>query len=206
MWSWLGFFVGAAVGWIAGWLFEMFFGRRREMAVLREKEALRVRLDQAQAQIKTMEGKQAEPETSLQVPSAGSAVGQPIPVPTDVVADFAMPAFALPGSDLMDPRALSAELPIAAPIQPDDLVKIEGIGPKIAQVLKDSGVLTFAQLAAVSPEHLSSVLREAGPRFRLADPASWPDQARLAANGAWEELQALQKTLIAGRKAPPAGP
>lgn len=36
-----------------------------------------------------------------------------------------------------------------APVVPDDLVIIEGIGPKIAALLKSNGIATFAQLADV---------------------------------------------------------
>ena len=40
---------------------------------------------------------------------------------------------------------------------------------------------------------------EAGPRYRIANPSSWPEQARLAAEEKWDELQALQDGLTAGR-------
>ena len=85
---------------------------------------------------------------------------------------------------------------------PDDLKRIEGIGPKLSSVLQEAGIMTFAQLAAASPDELEQVLRAADPRLlRLADPASWPEQAALAATGEWEALEALQGTLKRGRRA-----
>jgi len=92
-----------------------------------------------------------------------------------------------------------AELPTIAPQQPDDLKRIEGIGPKIARLLNDNGILTFAQLANTSSEYLQVILQAGGPNFQLADPTTWPQQARLAADEAWDELQAIQDQLTGGR-------
>ena len=63
----------------------------------------------------------------------------------------------------------------------------------------DNGIFTFAQLAATSTNRLWEILREAGPNFQLADPTTWPEQARLAAVGAWDELKTLQDRLDGGR-------
>jgi predicted flap endonuclease-1-like 5' DNA nuclease len=79
----------------------------------------------------------------------------------------------------------------------DDLEIIEGIGPKIASVLKQAGVTSFAQLAAMNPDKINEILRAAN--LRLADPTSWPEQARLAANGDMTALQSLQDRLKGGR-------
>jgi predicted flap endonuclease-1-like 5' DNA nuclease len=119
--------------------------------------------------------------------------------------DVEAPEVKLPSADMAaGVRAAGAgldlELGQSAPSQPDDLRIIEGIGPKIAQILNDNGILTFAQLAATSVERLKAILEHAGPRFRLADPTTWPNQARLAAEGAWDELKALQTELNGGRR------
>jgi predicted flap endonuclease-1-like 5' DNA nuclease len=87
-----------------------------------------------------------------------------------------------------------------APIAPaDDLRKIEGIGPKIAEVLQAAGLDHFDQLAATPVSRLQEILRLAGSRYRLADPASWPEQAALAAAGNWTALAELQGRLKGGR-------
>jgi len=89
----------------------------------------------------------------------------------------------------------------AQPAQEDDLKRIEGIGPKIAGVLKEAGIRTFGQLAAADAESIEDVLRTADPNLpRLADPASWPEQAGLAAEGRWEDLERLQADLKGGRR------
>lgn len=91
----------------------------------------------------------------------------------------------------------SLEEPGTAAAEPDDLAVVEGIGPKISRLLQDSGIRTFRQLAESPVERLQQILDQA--RLRLADPGTWPEQARLAAAGDWEALSALQGRLKGGR-------
>lgn len=81
----------------------------------------------------------------------------------------------------------------------DDLKKIEGIGPKIAEIFNDAGINTFSELAGTSVEKLNELLAEAGPRFMSHNPTTWPQQAQLAADGKWDEFDELQKSLDGGR-------
>lgn len=80
----------------------------------------------------------------------------------------------------------------------DDLKKIEGIGPKISDLLNAAGITTFAQLGKASSAKLADVLEKAGPRFRLAKPDTWKEQAKLAAAGKTAELKKLQDELKGG--------
>jgi predicted flap endonuclease-1-like 5' DNA nuclease len=93
-------------------------------------------------------------------------------------------------------EAVVAEHP--APPEPDDLTVIEGIGPKISSIFQAAGITTFAQLAETSVERLQAILDEAD--IRLGDPATWPEQAGLAAAGEWEKLEALQEELQGGHR------
>ena len=88
--------------------------------------------------------------------------------------------------------------PAAPPSTPDDLVIIEGIGPKISSLLQANGIATFAQLASTQTSELQQILLKEG--LRLADPTTWPEQARLAAAGDWDGLNALQARLKGGRQ------
>jgi predicted flap endonuclease-1-like 5' DNA nuclease len=89
----------------------------------------------------------------------------------------------------------------APPSEPDDLRRIEGIGPKIAAILQQAGIHTFSQLADAAPGLLRQILEASDPRLaRLADPTTWSEQARFAANGDWEALAALQSQLKGGRR------
>ncbi|MFK8164764.1 MAG: helix-hairpin-helix domain-containing protein [Lewinella sp.] len=82
---------------------------------------------------------------------------------------------------------------------PNDLKVVEGIGPKIEGLLKADGISTWAELAAVEVSRIQGVLDAAGPRYKLAVPRTWPQQAGLAAEGKWAELKALQDELQAGK-------
>ena len=80
----------------------------------------------------------------------------------------------------------------------DDLIIIEGIGPKIKELLHAAGITTFAQLANAPIPQVQDVLDAAGPNFRLANPASWAKQSDLCARGDWAALRKLQDELNAG--------
>lgn len=82
----------------------------------------------------------------------------------------------------------------------DDLKVVEGIGPKIEALLKSKGIATFSRLASTSEESILKILHDAGPRFYMHDPATWREQATLAHNGRWEELEELQNRLSGGRE------
>lgn len=80
----------------------------------------------------------------------------------------------------------------------DDLKKIEGIGPKIEQLCNGIGVYTFHQLANTAVDALQKMLDDAGPRYRISNPSTWPKQAEMAANGEWEKLKEYQDFLDGG--------
>ncbi|MCH2224826.1 MAG: 50S ribosomal protein L17 [Crocinitomicaceae bacterium] len=78
----------------------------------------------------------------------------------------------------------------------DDLKKIEGIGPKIAETLVEAGIVSFADLAASTPEKISEII--AGVRGNHVTD-TWPKQAGLAAEGKWDELKKWQDELDGGK-------
>jgi large subunit ribosomal protein L21 len=79
----------------------------------------------------------------------------------------------------------------------DDLKKVEGIGPKIAETLTAAGIATFADLAKSTPAAISEII--AGVRGNHVTD-TWPAQAKLAADGKWDELKAWQDELDGGKK------
>ena len=83
--------------------------------------------------------------------------------------------------------------------EPDDLKKIEGIGPKMARALNDAGIFTFAQLADANEEQLTQAVEDAGMRFAPSLP-TWAEQAGYADKGDWDGLQTLQDSLKGGRR------
>lgn len=82
----------------------------------------------------------------------------------------------------------------------DDLTAVEGIGPKTAQLLKDKGIETWQALSETAVDTIQGILNEAGSRFKLSDPGTWPKQAGMAARSEWDELQAYQDFLDGGKE------
>jgi large subunit ribosomal protein L21 len=97
-------------------------------------------------------------------------------------------------------KEVKAKAPVkkTAKAKADDLTKVEGIGPKIAGIFTDAGIDTFAKLAATKVEKLQEVLKEAGPRYASKNPGSWPKQAKMAADGKWDELKEWQDNTKGG--------
>lgn len=60
----------------------------------------------------------------------------------------------------------------------NDLTRINGVGPKVAGLLNESGIHTFAQLSQTDVTTLQAILEKAGARYRLIDPTTWPEQAK----------------------------
>ncbi|MEE9445056.1 MAG: helix-hairpin-helix domain-containing protein [Cocleimonas sp.] len=79
----------------------------------------------------------------------------------------------------------------------DDLKKIEGIGPKIADTLNGAGVTTFAKLAGMDRDAIKVIL-DTVSTLKSKEPKTWPQQAQLAADGKWDELKVLQDELMGG--------
>lgn len=82
-------------------------------------------------------------------------------------------------------------------VKADDLKKIEGIGPKIAETLIAAGIVTYADLAKAKPASISEIIADVRGNHV---PDTWPQQAKLAADGKWDELKELQDNLDGGVK------
>jgi len=83
--------------------------------------------------------------------------------------------------------------------KPDDLKKIEGVGPKISELLAGGGLDTFQKVSEATPDAIREILLTGGSRYKMHDPTTWPDQAKLAAEGKWDELKEWQDKLDGGK-------
>jgi small subunit ribosomal protein S2 len=86
----------------------------------------------------------------------------------------------------------------AAKTKADDLTKVEGIGPKAAEALVAGGIASYADLAKAKPKAIKTMLTDASPRLAHLEPASWPKQAKMAADGKWDELKEWQDNTKGG--------
>ena len=84
-------------------------------------------------------------------------------------------------------------------ISKDDLKKIEGVGPKIEALLNDAGINTWRKLSETKKQEIQKILDAAGKRYSIHDPSTWPKQAKMAADGKWDELKKWQDELDGGK-------
>jgi hypothetical protein len=81
----------------------------------------------------------------------------------------------------------------------DDLKIVEGIGPKIEELLHAGGITTWAALASTEITRIQEILSKAGDRFKMHDPSTWAEQAGLARDNKWTELKKYQDFLVGGK-------
>jgi predicted flap endonuclease-1-like 5' DNA nuclease len=104
------------------------------------------------------------------------------------------------------PDLVEGERHLGQPVRFNDFTTVQGIGPAIAQLLIGRGLTTWWSLAHADIELLRSMLSEAGPKYQVHDPTSWPQQARLLANGQWEKFRTLRDALRAAPLPAPSAP
>jgi predicted flap endonuclease-1-like 5' DNA nuclease len=81
----------------------------------------------------------------------------------------------------------------------DDLLIIEGIGPKSKEALYKGGITTFEQIANLSPDDLYRIVKIEGGVNLVNDTKTWPKQARLLADGKVKEFEEYVKYLVNSR-------
>jgi len=84
-------------------------------------------------------------------------------------------------------------------LKPTDLKIIEGVGPKIEDILNKEGYKNWSDIANSKVEDLKNIMHDAGPRYRIHNPATWNQQAKMAIKGDWQNLIDLQKILSSKR-------
>jgi len=171
IWCWLlPFLIGVLVGWLLNWL-------------------LRRLMHKDQPGASTYANTVSRPTPAPVAPAPAAAA--PSVVAPVVAAAAAVPALI----DLAGARAAGFTMKGT-----DDLTVIEGIGPKINELMKSHGVGTFADVASSSVAKLQGVLDAGGSSFKLANPETWPHQAQLIVDNRWNDLKAFQDEL--GRRTP----
>lgn len=127
--------------------------------------------------------------------TAAAATDDTAPADDTAVADDAAVAAAPVAAD---PAPADDDAAATSTPADDDLKVIEGIGPKIERVLKEDGVTSFAQIAAMDEAALRESIGKGGIRF-APSVKSWAKQARFLADGDTEGLKEFQDYLIGGQ-------
>ena len=110
-----------------------------------------------------------------EIAEKGWDTGTVPPPPTPEPTKPAVEAESIPPSAEIDTEVQPPVKATAAP--PDNLKLVNGIGPQIETLLNENGITTLAQLAETEVSRLQALVVEAGWE-KLADPTTWPEQAR----------------------------
>ena len=164
------------------WLLAKVFAKEKN-------EAQRIKIKQLQAELKQCYEEKQGIKTKLVSPAVKfDAVDQTNPIetddrPTNSVVQKLKPTES--GVNSVNPQYSKLK---------DNLEIIEGVGPKMSELLKENNVNDWASLAAMSPKEIKEVLNKYGDRYRIIDPKSWPLQAELANQNQWNQLIAHQES------------
>jgi len=98
-------------------------------------------------------------------------------------------------ADWQSEQEFSEELEEAVLSEEDNLRLIEWIWPAIEKLLYKYGVRTYSDMVEEWAEGLEEILINGWKKYAVHDPATWPDQAKLAGSGKWSELEEYQEIL-----------
>ena len=149
-----------------------------------ELDACNQKNSQLKSDIEILRGQINKPKASTQ---KVSLVSEPVVKASSKTAEIAFDAAA-------------AKAAFGKKVKQDDLKIVEGIGPKIEELFKTSGILTWERLSETSVDRCNKILDKAGERYRIHDPGTWPRQAKLAYQGKWAKLKEWQDQLDGGRE------
>jgi predicted flap endonuclease-1-like 5' DNA nuclease len=216
VWLIIAFALGMAIGWLL-----RNATTRRQMAKARgdgaEHERLRQRvteleplIDERTRLLAELEACRSQRDRLAGTPSAPEPATEPAPesavhgvaavgddpptsppAPTEAEAEPA-------GGDTAALDLAAAAAVLGRSVEGDDLKVIEGVGPKIEELCHGIGIRTWADLADTEVSLLRTMLTDAGARYKVHDPSSWPEQAGLLSEGRWHDFQAFVDRLDGG--------
>ena len=118
---------------------------------------------------------------------------QPVEEKVEAIEQVSVPA--PPKEKSVAKKASSSK---AKKVKPDNLKIIEGVGPKLESILKEAGITDLKVVSESDPAKLREILEAAGNRYKMFNPETWPNQAKLAVEEKWDELKEYQDRLDGG--------
>ena len=159
---------------------------RRDIAKARASTADEIEMDRLRGRVANLEPVAAERDQLRALLEAANVKDPERALPDDPNAPPA-------------PDVAAAATVLGRPLVLDDLTVVEGIGPQIEWLCHGIGIRTWWDLATTEVSLLRTMLDDAGSRFQVADPTTWPEQGRLLAEGRWEEFRELSEAVRAAR-------
>lgn len=207
-WAWV--LLGVLLGIFIGWLLRS-IAAKRQVARARSHHVDSVEMERLRGRLANLEPVVAERDRLIaeleRLRSHDDVAGSPDEPSEAAVADD--PASPPDEADAA-PRAVTASPPVApdvsgatavlgVAITVDDLKVIDGIGAKIESLCHGIGIRTWFDMSTTEVSLLRTMLSDAGSRFGIHDPSTWPEQAGLLAAGRWHDFKTLTDGLRGGR-------
>lgn len=197
------FALGILTGWLLEWIFVQLFVPNPTQKLEKTLQASRQEVANLQKQNNALQTALTAAKTAA---SQTVAVPAPVPQPAPVVATPAPALQPAPAVDAIpEPSQVSNEVTSTVAIEeavvaavestPDDLTRLTGIGPKLAEAMNAAGIKQYSQLATMPLDALNECLAPSGIRYSKAVAETWAAQAKLAAAADWEGLKTYQAAL-----------
>lgn len=189
------FIIGILVGWLIEWIFVRLFVPNPQKKVEAALKASHKENDTLQQQNRALQAELTAAKTA-QISSPPSQTNvetivttKPVvtSAPEAATADTTIPA--------VETTVTEVATAVAESANNDDLTKLSGIGPKLAEAMQANGIQSYAQLAILSTDDVNAKLASSGIRYSKAIAESWAKQATFAAASDWSGLKTYQQTL-----------
>ncbi|HEY65814.1 MAG TPA: hypothetical protein G4O02_14730 [Caldilineae bacterium] len=208
--------IGFIIGWIVEWVIDLWLRQRRTDAriaqleeVVQEKDARLIeaqeraraaeeRVEELEAELRELREEEPAPPLSFE-----ETPGMAPPLETETIARDV----SITETEVEAPGIEAGAPPVPSPVeQGDDLASIPGLGPAYARLLKESGVLTYEDLARLDESDVRALIR-ARPSWTGVDVGAWIAEARRRAG-----LEEVREEAVSApsreeeREAAPSGP
>ncbi|MBU0656822.1 MAG: hypothetical protein KJ914_17005 [Gammaproteobacteria bacterium] len=201
------FILGVLAGWLIEWIFVRLFVPNPKKKVEAALQTARKENEVLQKQVRELQASTAAPQVAVAAKPvkpevvAETAPVEPVPAVVATVAEVAEVAESAPAEPEIqaEPTVESVEPTPSAAVEngADDLTKLSGIGPKLAEAMKAAGINRFGQVASMGADEVGERLATSGIRYSKTVAESWAAQAKLAETGDWGGLKRLQASLKA---------
>lgn len=193
------FILGILAGWVLEWLLVYLFLPNPKQRLEAALQTSRQEVSKLQSRIRELEAKaatHAAPTTEItpQVTPPAPAATPKTEETTEATKTEKQPG---PADGVAQTEAANVEATTTNNDnrEPDDLTKLLGVGPKLAEAMQTAGITRFSQIAEIGGEEVAKRLSENGVRYVKTSVDTWTRQAKLAAQGNWEELKVYQESL-----------
>jgi predicted flap endonuclease-1-like 5' DNA nuclease len=175
--------LGILLGWLLEWIFVRLFVPNPGKKLKASLDASQKQVTALQQQIKSLQSELAASKATLaKQPESQQPILQPQPVAEAASAESA-------------PVVATVAESVGA--GNDDLTRLSGIGPKLAEAMTAAGINSYTQLTTMTTDELNERLASSGIRYAKVVAESWAGQAKLAAAGDWDGLKDYQASLKA---------